>query len=157
MKKRLICASVMVILVASVSGVHAQTKLTPDAAKAFLDFYYNGHGQGVVLADLKICSAVEDFECTHQVSFNAVKKDSSYFIWMVYVVPKDDEVDDILVQFNHGGITRSTRDVSVKGSIRYRTWGSFTLNRAGSWEIKVLQDKGEEVETLRTVPVTVIE
>ena len=70
---------------------------------------------------------------------------------------KDDEIDDIIIQFNQRGLTRFTREVSVSGSIRFRTWRLFTLHHAGEWEVKVLHDKGTEVETLRTLTLTVIE
>ena len=90
-------------------------------------------------------------------SVNTLKKDEQYMIWMMYVVPRGDEVSDIIVQLNQNGITRFTKDVSVSGSIRYRTWKSFSLNRAGEWEIKVFHDKEDGIEVLNQLLVTVVE
>ena len=136
---------------------NAQPVLTPDAAKSFIDFYFNGQGQGAVLADLQICTEIVENECSDPVSPLALEMGVRYNAWMMFVVPQGDEIDDIIVQFNHAGITRVTRELSIKGSIRYRTWRAFTPNRAGNWEIVVLQDAGTEVRTIKTTTVTVNE
>ena len=144
------------ILSISVTNISAQTKPTPEAAMSFLNFYYKGQGQGVVLADIKISTEIVENECVDTVAIDSLKNGIQYYLWMLYVVPKDDQVDDIIIHFNYGGLTRFTRDVSVRGSIRYRTWKSFILNRSGKWEIKVLHDREDEVETLSTLALTVI-
>ena len=149
---------VLVIVVGLISTtLFAQTKPTSEDALAFINFYFSGQGQGVVLADMKVCTTIEENECTDNVPLTSLKMDEQYMLWMMYVVPKDDKVDNILVQFNQGGITRITKEVSVVGSIRYRTWKSFSLNRTGEWEIKVLHDKPEGVEVLKSITVTVTE
>ena len=141
------------------SGVnaHAQSILTSDAARSFIDFYYNGQGKGVVLADIKLCTEVIENECSEEVAPVALQQGQTYMLWMMYVVPQGDEIDDIIIQYNSGGITRKSGQVSVKGSIRYRTWNSFTPNRAGNWDIVVLHDNGGDVQTLKTITTTVNE
>ena len=139
------------------SAAYAQPALTPDAAKSFLDFYYNGQGTGIVLADTKICTQIEENECVDTQSPIALQNGETYYYWMMFVVPQGDDIDGVLVQFNQNGVTRSTREVSISGSIRYRTWKSFTPNRAGNWEIVVLHDTGSAVRNVKTQIVTVNE
>ncbi len=144
------------LLIVSVN-IFAQSKPTPESALSFLNFYYNGQGQGVVLADMKVCTTIEENECANNVAADSLKKDEQYMIWMMYVVPREDKVDNIIVQFNQNGITRYTKLVSVSGSIRYRTWKSFILNRVGEWEIKVFHDMEDRVDVLNKLLVTVVE
>ena len=70
---------VIFILCLSVSNILAQTKPTPEAALTFLNFYFEGQGLGVVLADAKVCTKVENNECVDTVNLTSVKKDSSYY------------------------------------------------------------------------------
>ena len=143
-------------------AVFAQNKPTADAAKAFLDFYYTGQGQGVVLADAKVCTEVSRegdnrYECVDTVDLNALQAGETYNLWMLFVVPEGDTYEDILVQFNQGGLTRQTKEVSVSGSLRYRTWKSLRLTKVGDWTIKVLHARGDAVEELASLSVTVVE
>lgn len=154
---RLVGFCLFIFFALSSADVNAQTILTSDAAKSFIDFYFNGQGQGVVLADIKLCTEIEENECSGEVSPIALQQGETYMLWMMYVVPQGDEIEDIIVQYNSGGITRKSGQVSVKGSIRYRTWKAFTPNRAGNWDIVVLHDKGGDVQTLKTITTTVNE
>lgn len=137
--------------------VLAQPSLTPEDARSFIDFYYNGQGSGIVLADMQLCTEIVENQCDEPVSPIALQMGVTYNVWMMYVVPQGDEIEGLLVHFNHGGLTRITRELSVKGSIRYRTWRAFTPNRPGNWEIMVLYDTGSGVQTLKTLTVTVNE
>ena len=154
-----VIAGLCLLLFFAASGLNAQaqTSLTSEAAKSFIDFYFNGQGQGVVLADMKICMEIVENECSEEVSPIALQQGVTYSVWMMFVVPQGDEIDDIIVQYNSGGITRKSSTASVKGSVRYRTWKSFTANRAGNWDIVVLHDKGGDVQTLKTITATVNE
>ena len=154
---RSVALCISVFFAFSALNVQAQSILTSDAAKSFIDFYFNGQGKGVVLADIKLCSEVVENECSEEVSPIALQQGETYMLWMMYVVPQGDEVEDIIVQYNNGGITRKSGQVSVKGSIRYRTWKSFTPNRAGNWDLVVLLDKGGDVQTLKSITATVNE
>ena len=154
---RFVALCLLIFLALPVVDANAQTILTSDAAKSFIDFYYNGQGQGVVLADIKLCNEIVENECSGEVSPVALQQGETYMLWMMYVVPQGDAVEDIIVQYNSGGITRKSGQVSVKGSVRYRTWKPFTPNRAGNWDIVVLHDKGDDVQTLKTITTTVNE
>lgn len=148
--------------VASVSAQEAPAKPSSEAAASVIDFYYNGQGQGVVLAKARICEEVpregdQKFSCVGETDPGAVKAGTTYRLHMIYLVPRDESVDNILVQYNRGGITRDTDQVSVSGSIRYRTWEQFTFDTPGDWQIKILHDRSGGVETLQTLDVTVSE
>lgn len=149
----------LVLIFASSVALNAQSKPSPKNAKAFIDFYFNGQGSGVVLADMKVCTEInkETNEPMTEINTSEMKIDEKYLLWMMYVVPKDDKVEGIIIQFNQGGLTRFTREASVSGSIRYRTWKSFKLNKSGEWEIKVLYDNNSAVEILGSVKITVTE
>jgi len=155
MKRIILTLWILAFMFLGIKNIGAQTKPTPEAAKSVLAFYFNGQGNGVVLADVMICTEIENNECVDNVPVDSLKKESQYYLWMLYIVPSGDEVDGIIIQFNKGGITRFTRDVSVSGSIRYRTWKTFTLNQLGEWEVKILHDRGESIETLQTLSLTV--
>lgn len=157
MRNMIQTSMLLLLLLLAFTNIHAQTKPTPETTLAVLNFYFNGQGQGVILADMKVCKTIEENECVENIPANSLKKDEQYMIWMMYVVPRGDEVKDIIVQFNQNGITRFTKDVSVSGSIRYRTWKSFSLNRVGEWEIKVFHDKEDGIEVLNQLLVTVVE
>ena len=150
MKKMIITIWILFLFSISVTNIVAQTKPTPEAAMSFLNFYYKGQGQGVVLADVKVCTEVKENECIDTMAVDSLKNETQYYLWMLYFVPKGDQVKDIIIQFNQGGITRFTRVVSVSGSIRYRTWKSFTLNKQGEWEVWVLHDRGDKIDILWT-------
>lgn len=138
----------------------AQDAPTADEAKKVIDYYYGG--DGAVLASIQVCKDVPNtgdrqYECVNEVQPSDLLAGETYDLRMVYLVPREQQLDDIFVQYNRGGITRSTDEVSVSGSIRYRTWKTFSLDTAGSWTIKVLRDAPDGVQTLRELQVTVSE
>lgn len=141
----------------STQSSQAQTKPSAEAAKSFLDFYYKGQGQGVVLADMKVCTDVAEAECTETLDPSLLLVGMKYKIWMVYVVPDGDEVDTLSLQFSKDGETKFTRDLSVKGSIRYRTWRSFNPNAPGIWTVKALNSRDVELEELGKLSLVVSE
>ena len=157
MRKVIQTSVLFITLLMAFANIFAQSKPTPESALSFLNFYYNGQGQGVVLTEMKVCTAIEENECANNAVVNSLKKDEQYMIWMMYVVPREDKVDNIIVQFNQNGMTRYTKQVSVSGSIRYRTWKSFSLNRVGEWEIKVFHDMEDGFDVLNKLLVTVVE
>ena len=126
----------------------AQTKPTSESAKSFLDFYYKGQGKGVVLADIQVCTDVVEARCEETVDPSLLQAGMKYKIWMAFVVPEGDEVDSLSLQFTKDGQPQHTRDLSVKGSIRYRTWRNFNPSEAAIWEVKVLDNREIELEEL---------
>jgi hypothetical protein len=130
---------------------------SPEAAQRVIDFYYGG--TSVVLARMQICEEVpregdRRYECVGPVAPSDVQVGTDYLLHMTYLVPRDESFDNLFVQYNLDGVTRATSSVSVSGSLRYRTWKSFTLDTPGTWTVKVLRGRDGDVETLRTMEVT---
>ncbi len=126
---------------------------TAQEAKKVLDFYYNG--SGVVLSEMVICEKVVGNQPVNPVTNNTLVKGKSYMVWMSYIVPQNSKGEAILIQFNKSGVTRSLKNASVSGSFRYRTWKGFTPPSAGSWEVVISHEKGDELVPLVTKAVTV--
>lgn len=142
---------------ASTQSSQAQTKPSAETAKSFLDFFYKGQGKGVILADMKVCPDVVEAECTETLDPSLLLVGMKYKIWMAFVVPNGDEVDTLSLQFSKDGETIFTRDMSVKGSIRYRTWRSFNPNTPGIWTVKALDNREVELEELGKLSLVVSE
>ena len=124
----------------------AQTKPTAEAAKNFLDFYYEGQGKGVILVDSKVCTDVVEAECAESVDPSLLQVGMKYKIWLAFVVPRGDVVNSLSMQFSNEGEVKFARDLSVKGSIRYRTWRSFNPTEPGIWEVKVTETQESGIE-----------
>lgn len=136
---------------------HAQTKPSTEVAKSFLDFYYEGQGSGVVVADMQVCTDVVNADCIDPVDPSLLLVGMKYKIWMIFVVPEGDEVDSLSLQFTKDSETKFSRDLSVKGSIRYRTWRSFNPTDPGIWTVSVLDNREVELEELGKLSLVVSE
>ena len=137
----------------------AQSAPTPGETYNVLDFYYNGKGNGVVLVESKICrdvhkSGPSKYGCKNEViEFGPltadgtppeilfrINKDETVYIWMSFLVPVGAE-EKIYLRFNLDGETRRTSGLlSLKGSIRFRTWTNFTPKDYGDWEIEIIHE-----------------
>ena len=141
-------------------GSSAADKPTSDEARKVVDFYFNGKGLGVVLSESKICNGIEregdmKNECAGEISGTPAKKGEAVYVWMAYMVPSGDESQNIIVQFEHNGVTRMVKNLSVKGSLRYRTWRKVVFEKVGNWTVKIVHDKGDSTEELGTLNVIV--
>src|SRR5688572_14557289 len=131
-------------------------KPSADAVKSFWSYYFKGQGQGVVLADVKLCLEVakdgdNKSECVKEVPAEGVKAGTVVSVWQAYLLPKDDKVEDITVQLKLGDQIRETKDVKVSGaSIRTRTWTGFRIPKAGEWTLDITRGG----ETLKSLKVT---
>lgn len=137
---------------------HAQDAPSPQEARRFLDFYYNGQDRGVVLADVRVCTDVprdgdQAYACVGEVAPDAVQTDQSYYLRMVFVVPQGLEDVPIAVRYIRQGTPRDMDEVTVSGSIRYRTWTVFTLREAGPWQFQIARVTDTGTEGLRTLDV----
>jgi len=127
----------------------AQEKPSQAEIKKVINYYYNG--TGVALGDYAICEKVESNMPVGITEPGALKANTTYMFWMAYLVPQNQEAQNVIIQYNQGGITRKTKNVSVSSSIRYRTWAGLTLS-AGTWEVVVIHDKGDAgIEKLATI------
>ena len=134
----------------------AQAKPSPAEIKKVLEFYYGSTNDTVVVVDTRLCTDVatqgeNKNECTATISSNEIEVGQPSFLWMNFFVPAKAGEQKILVQFNQNGVTRMTRQLTLSGSIRFRTWKKFALDRPGKWSVKILQDKqsgGKELASL---------
>ena len=144
------------LLLAVLSSAYAK----PDATqvKDVIDFFYNGQGQGIVLADVKLCEDVytkgeQKNECMAELS--ALKEGDAATIWMMFMVPHDVKPQTIMLQLNHGGMTMSVERAEIRSAVRYRTWRQVKLDRPGEWKVKIFHDKGDAVELMKEFTVKV--
>ena len=137
----------------------AQAKPSPAEIKKVLGYYYGSTNDAVVVVDTRLCSDVatqgeNKNECTATISSSAIEVGQPSFLWMNFFVPAKAGEQKILVQFNQNGVTRMTRQLTVSGSVRFRTWKKFALDRPGKWSVKILQDKQTGVEELASFVLT---
>lgn len=144
----------------------AQDIPTPAEAQKFLEFYYNGKGNGAVLVESKLCKDVHKegnlkYECKNEIIefgpltddgtppevFHKINKGDSIYVWMAFLVPVGAE-EKIFIQYSKdGSAKRKSRMMKVQGSVRYRTWSKFTPSSAGDWNIDIfLNDEIEPVQ-----------
>lgn len=140
----------------------ASARPSSEEARKFVDYYLSGQGQGPVLVRVQLCTdIVKDGEskndCSEVISGNSVKVSDKSFVWMHFAAPQGDKIENVLLQYNSGGITRDTKSLGVEGSIRYRVWKPFTPSKPGTWEIKVLHEGASGVEELGKLAVEVTE
>ncbi len=127
----------------------------PDSASAlaFIEFYENGQGHGVVVADLALCGDVPNegdrkYDCVDRVTGEGALAEGEYWIWAMFVVPKGDTVDGIKLQLLRDGLVVASQDVTVQGSIRYRVRKKVRIDGAGTYSVQVVQQKPEGVALL---------
>jgi hypothetical protein len=153
----------LTLLIAALSLLAAgpiAAKPSPEEAERIIDYYFNGKADGPLLVSAKVCADVHaegnlKNECTREFIDNKVSLGQPFYLWMKYVVPVDSPPTNILVQLNYQGITLQTVDVSVSPSIRYRTWRRVALDKPGTWEVKILHDRGDRLEVLGETAVNV--
>jgi hypothetical protein len=134
----------------------AQEAPSPQEARRFIEFYYAGQGQGVVLAEARICTGVphegaQAYQCVDEVAPDAVQVGRPYHLRMVFVVPQGVAGESITVRYNHEGTLQEVDEVTVSGSIRFRTWTEFTLQEPGMWQIQIARATADDVEELHTL------
>jgi hypothetical protein len=131
-------------------------KPSAEAVKSFWSFYFKGKGQGVVLADAKLCLEVakegdNKSECVKEVPAEGVKAGTVVNVWQAYLVPQGDNVEDITIRLKLGDEVRETKDVKVNGaSIRYRSWNAVRIPKPGNWTVDILRG-GETLKSMSLV------
>ena len=158
MNNKLLC------LLLSLFSFSALAVDVPSAAetKKVLDFYYNGQGQGVVLFETLLCKEIakegdNKNNCSEVITNGTATKGEAVNLWMAYLVPNGEENQNIIVQFEHKGVTRMVKNIQINGSIRYRTWRKISFNKTGSWTAKIFHEKGDDTILLNSVNITVVD
>ena len=148
-------------IVSMITTVASAQAPSPMEVKKVLDYYYQGQTQPPILVDLKLCESIfkegdEKNNCENVIDVNSITNGTSANIWMNFLVPKDTTAS-ILIQLNQKGITRATRNTSISGSFRYRTWKKVTFNRTGDWTLKVFYENEDDVQELYSATLNVKE
>ena len=127
----------------------------PSAAEVqkVLDFYYAEPAGSPILVELKICHEVigegeQKNQCAKTISPEAIEIGQTSYLWMNFIVPQSAGTQNILVQFEHDGVTRLTRQITLSPAVRYRTWKKFELDRPGKWSVKVLHDQADGTQPI---------
>ncbi len=168
-----IIASAVFFLTFSLSA-YSQSVPSAEETLRVLNFYYNGKGEGIVLADSKFCQDIHrsggaKFDCKNEIIefgplsedgsppevFHKVKTNETVYIWMAYMVPMGTQ-EKIFLRFNLEGETKRTSGaLTVKSSIRYRTWANFTPREAGDWEVEIFHEQDAGPQLLTSMKLTV--
>lgn len=156
MKKTILLISSAIL---SVSAFAADVPSSAEAKKV-LDYYYTGQGQGVVLIESILCSEINKEgdnknNCAEALNAAEIQTKQKLNLWMAFLVPNNDPAQNIIIQFEHNGIARMVKNVQVSGSIRYRTWRKVSFSKTGKWTVKIIHDKGDDVQLLETLNITV--
>lgn len=150
-------AATIVLALLIPAAAHAE-KPDPTTAWNVVSYYFNGADEGPLLMDSKLCLDVDTekgsetrWECVKPAG-DSVPKGTTVSAWTKWLVPKGGDYDDIMIQFVHEGMVRTTKDVKLTESLRMRTFRSDKLSKAGAWEIRILRG-GEPVKKY-TITVT---
>ncbi len=150
MKNVILCA--LLALCPALAG--AASAPTPGEVQKVLDYYYGPSTAPPILIDTRICRDVvregdRKNECTETIGPQGLEVGEAGYLWLNFIVPRDAGNQKILIQFEHEGVTRLTRQVDVSSAIRFRTWKKFALDRPGTWSVKILHDRPEGVQKLK--------
>ncbi len=138
-----------------VPSAPAQLKPTSNAAKSVIDFYFNGQGRGVVLADIQVCTDVIDNQCVEPIDPLTLQTGMEYKIWLMFIVPQGESIETLSIQFFREGNMAYSRNLAVRGALRYRTWRAFKPDGPGRWEIRIFDNREVEIETVGLLEVFV--
>lgn len=155
---RVVLLSLMLCLIPV--AAFADAKPAAEDVKRVLEYYYHGKGMGPVLLETKVCREIqregdEKGECAGDLGAQTIKKGEAVYLWMAYMSPLGDEPQNIIVQFENGGVTRIVKNLQVTGQLRYRTWLKITFDKVGPWKVKIAHDTGSNAVALGARDVTV--
>ena len=71
----------------------------------------------------------------------AVKKGTKISAWTNWLVPDKGNYTDIMIQFVHDGVVRSTQDINLNAGLRKRAFRTMAFNKLGDWQIKILRNR----------------
>ena len=147
----------LVILVMLSTPAMAVVPVSKDIRNV-VDYFYNGQSKGPILVDFIPCQEVivdkksdQNYECKQRAK-GTVKKGTKVTAWTSWFVPEKGLYNDIMIQFAHDGLVRSTKDINLNGGIRKRAFRTITLSKEGPWELRVL--KGNKIIAKAKINVT---
>jgi len=149
--------SVLIIgLLLAAQAAAAQDRPTSAETLKVIDYYFNGKGGGAVLMDRYLCQQVgkegaAKNECLDKTAAGPIPVGQAVQLWMNYLVPVNDQAD-IIINFSRQGKVRSTARVKLAGATRYRIWKKIPTDKAGQWNVSIIQElekKDLELGTLQ--------
>lgn len=148
------------LLFAALLPLTLHAKPSADEVNKVVDFYNNGKDEGIVLGDIKLCEGIgkdgaAKNECENEIDPASLKAGQSVMVWMNFMVPMGVQEQEIMLQFNHQGVTREVEKVTVSSAMRYRVWRKVKFDRAGDWKANIIHDNGQTSEVLRELKLTV--
>lgn len=138
----------------------ASDEPTQQAINKVVAYYYGGE-EKPLLAEYKLCRDIgsvdnEKNQCIDELDPHSLEQNQVVYLWMNYLVPKGAD-SDLLLHYNHNGITRDASTLKVSGSIRYRTWKKLKLSRTGLWEMPIYMEQNGQYTELQRITVNVTE
>jgi hypothetical protein len=132
------------LLVCLPAIILAQDKPTPAETQKVIQYYYQGKGQGVILMAHKLCAQIYEegplkFECQEEITGGQIQKGQEIFLWMNYLVPAGDKAD-IIIHYKRNNNVRSVSNFELPGALRYRIWKKIPSDKAGDWQVGILQE-----------------
>lgn len=129
----------------------------PEQVRRAWYHHYQGQGRAPLLVEAKACLEVDAkkgsdtrFECL-RAALGPVPNKTTVHLWTAWLVAQGDKHEDLVVQFLHGDVVRTTRDVKLEGqSFRTRHYTGAQLNKPGEWSI-VLRRGDQELHRERVV------
>lgn len=129
----------------------------PEQVRRAWYHHYFGQGRAPLLVEAKACLEVDDkkgsatrFECLRPVE-GPVPNKTTVHLWTAWLLAQGDKHEDLMVQFLHGDVVRTTRDVKLEGqSFRTRNYTGARLDKPGTWSI-VLRRGDQELHRARVV------
>jgi hypothetical protein len=115
---------------------------TRDEILRVVEYFDRGKGQGPVLLELTPCLKIDKPEgerkkrCVEPITAKVQKRTTAY-VFLRFLVPRDDRYDDITVEWTRDGEVVGTSAVSVATSWSYGVWKARALTRAGKWTVSV--------------------
>lgn len=129
-----------------------------NAVKSVVNYYYDGKAGSPLLVESKLCQGVhakgeQKNECSAELK--TIHAETDVLLWLNFMVPLDSSSTHVLIQFDHEGTTRMTRELSLQSAMRFRAWKKVRFDRPGNWKIKILLDKREKPSVLTQIPIQV--
>lgn len=124
------------------------TPPSADEVNRVVDYFNTGKGQGPVLLEMTPCLEIgkpageRKKKCIKPITA-AVRTGTTAYVYLRWVVPRDDKYDDIVVEWLRGDDVEASTQISVSTSWSYGIWKAKGLTKSGSWTVRVR--RGEQV------------
>jgi len=126
---------------------------SPDETKKVLDHYWSGSSP--ILVEYKFCSGIakegdNKNECVAEVDPQEISADSEVFLWMNYMVPQNTS-HNISLLLTRNTRPEKTRNFSITGSLRYRTWTQLPTGKPGDYTVQIDREVDDNYTTLKSL------